>query len=108
MQASHQGFLNLRDGETSSIAWPDTVRDAWSLKRVASQVALVGKRVQCWTRTAVLDVASQVMVVGLAITERLRIGFTTGVEALDEVDESQMHLALLGVVQAGAENLVLS
>jgi hypothetical protein len=48
------------------------------------------------------------MVVGLAITERLRIGFTTGEEALDEVDESQMHLALLGVVQAGVKNLFLS
>ena len=41
-----------------------------------------------------MNVASKVVVVGLAITQSLLIGIAASEEAFDEVDESHMHIVI--------------
>jgi hypothetical protein len=60
----------------------------WEL--IFLQVALIRQRVQCWTRAAVLNVASDVIIGGLAITERLSATLTKSEKAFDDVEESQV------------------
>ena len=94
MQASHQGLLDLGNGETSSIAWTEVVRcDSRCEKRVL-QIALVCESIQCWTRATVLDVAAKVVVVGLAIAQRLLVSLSTSEKTFDEVNKSRMHLVV--------------
>ena len=88
MQAGHQGLLDLRDCKTSSVAWPEAVRYDLRCEGVVLQIALVCQSVQCRARATVLDVASKVVIVGLAITERLLVGLATGKKAFDQVNES--------------------
>ena len=94
MQASHQGLLDLRNRKTCSIAWPEVVRCGLRCELSVLQIALVRESIQCWTRATVLDVAAKVVVVGLAIAQRLLIGLSTSEEAFDEVNESHMHLVV--------------
>ena len=74
------------------MAW--SVSDELRCEENILQVALVCKGVQCWARATVLDVAAKVIVVGLAITQCLRIGLATSEEAFDEVNESYVHLVV--------------
>ena len=94
MQASHQGLLDLGNGETSSIAWPEAVRCGFRCEKRVLQIALVCESIQCWTRAAVLDVAAKVVVVGLAIAQRLLISLSTSEKPFEKVNESHMHLVV--------------
>lgn len=66
------------------------------------QIALVCEGIQCWAGTTVLDVSAKVIVVGLAIAQRLLVSLATSEEAFDEVNEPHMHL----VVELGSGMMV--
>jgi hypothetical protein len=94
MQASHQSFLDLGNGKTSAIAWPEDVRYGMRYEWEVSQIALICEGVQCRAWATVLDVAAKVIVVRLAITQRLLIGLATSEEAFDKVNEPYVHLVV--------------
>lgn len=70
------------------------IRCGLSSEKEVLQIALVRESIQCWTRATVLDVAAKVVVIGLAVAQRLLIGLSTSEKAFDEVDESHMHLVV--------------
>jgi hypothetical protein len=61
-------------------------------ERAVSQVALVCQSVQCRTRPTVADAASNVAILSLAVFGDVLIARTRHEEALDEIDEAQMHV----------------
>jgi hypothetical protein len=70
------------------------VRHGFWREEAFLQVALIRQRVQCWARAAVLDISADVIAIGLPITERLSVPLTGCEKAFDNVNESQMHLAV--------------
>ena len=63
-----------------------------SEKEAASQIALICQSVTRRAGTTVADVASNVVVVGLAIFGGSFVAYARHEEASDEIDEAQMHL----------------